>query len=431
MSAAARATSAPARAAGPAGLPRLLAGVRGDGAATPLRNHVRRWGALPRVGSTELVAELEAAGLRGLGGAGFPTATKVAAVAAQRRSPVVVANGAEGEAASGKDKVLIRCVPHLVLDGASIAAAALGATEVIVAVGVGARAELAAMRRAVAERGQVRLDGVPLRVVAVPDTFVAGEETALVNVLNGGLPKPTFVPPRAFERGVRGRPTLVQNVETLANLALIARFGARWFRGVGTADEPGSVLVTISGAVERVGVYEAARGTPLQNVLASAAPAAPLSALLVGGYFGMWVAASEISDLALLDRDFRPSGASLGARGVVAFPAASCGVIETARVARYLAAESAGQCGPCVHGLAAIAGALDALARRKGCDEAQLSRRLALVDGRGACAHPDGAVRFVASARRVFAAEFELHARGRCSGTGDRVLPLPSRPDGR
>lgn len=421
--AALRPNAAPA----PETLPRLLVGVHADGSAVSLDEHSARWGPLPALPLSTLIAELDASGLRGLGGAGFPTARKVEAVSKQRGGAVVVANGAEGEAASGKDKVLLRFAPHLVLDGASIAAAALGATQAIVAVGAGAAAERESLRRALAERSRARVDRVPLLIATVPDGFVAGEETAVVNVLNGGPPKPTFVPPRPFERGVRGRPTLVQNVETLANVALVSRFGADWFRGVGTREEPGSVLVTISGAVERAGVYEAARGTALRSLLQTAGRSAPLSALLVGGYFGTWIAAAEIDRLALLDSDFRAVGSSLGARGIVALPETSCGVLETARVARYLASESAGQCGPCVHGLEAIAGALEGLARRQAGDRKQLSRWLAQVDGRGACAHPDGAARFVASARRVFADEFDRHARGRCSGAGELVLPLPSR----
>jgi NADH:ubiquinone oxidoreductase subunit F (NADH-binding) len=399
--------------------------VHRDGTPVGLAEHLTRWGDLPLPDAAGLVAELDAAGLRGLGGAGFPTARKLAAVASRRRRPIVVANGAEGEPASGKDKVLLRCVPHLVLDGASIVADALGAEEAIVAVGRHAQHEHDALGRALYERRQSRLDRVPLRIAAVPDGFVAGEETAIVNVLNGGPAKPTFVPPRPFERGVRGRPTLVQNVETLANVALVARFGAGWFRALGTTEEPGSVLVTLSGAVERPGVYEAPRGMPLRDLLAQWGGADALQAVLVGGYFGAWLSAAEAQELRLLDSELAAAGSSLGARAIVALPETACGVLETARVARYLASQSAGQCGPCVHGLAAIAGALEGLARRHRGDAAHLPRWLAEVEGRGACAHPDGAARFVSSARRVFAREIELHARGRCSGAGRPVLPVP------
>jgi NADH:ubiquinone oxidoreductase subunit F (NADH-binding) len=302
-------------------------------------------------------------------------------------------------------------VPHLVLDGAEIAAAAVGAREIVVAVGAKAVREVHTLRAALGERPSGRRSA-EFRVVAVPDGFVSGEETALVNRLNGGPAKPTFIPPRPYERGVGGAPTLVQNVETLANLALIARHGAAWFRGVGTADAPGSALVTLDGAVARPGVYEIPLGLRVEELVQTAGDATkPLSAFLVGGYFGSWVAAAEATGLRL-------AGAELGAGVVVAHPAETCGAVESARIARYLANESAGQCGPCVHGLDAIAGGLETLASRAA--DVHSARRLEVwlrqVVGRGACRHPDGAARFVESALHVFAREFELHRQGRCTG---------------
>jgi NADH:ubiquinone oxidoreductase subunit F (NADH-binding) len=263
--------------------------------------------------------------------------------------------------------------------------------------------------------------------VRVPDGFVSGEETALVRAVSGGPAKPTLQPPRPSERGVIGAPTLVQNVETLAHLALIARFGADWFRALGTDAEPGSTLVTLSGAVGRPGVYEAPLGLPLSDVLAWAGgPTEPLSAVLVGGYFGTWIAADDIPRLRLLDSDLRTVGAALGARALVALPRSACGLVETAAVVRYLAQESAGQCGPCVHGLAAIATAFERLAARErgGPDPvAQLERWTTQVAGRGACRHPDGAARLVQSALRVFAGEVDTHRSLRCRGK--RRAPLP------
>ncbi|MHB8471194.1 MAG: NADH-ubiquinone oxidoreductase-F iron-sulfur binding region domain-containing protein [Gaiellaceae bacterium] len=420
-----------AAAAPPSGLPRLLAGIHAEGAVS-LSEHLARHGALPlsRRGRSELVDAVAAAGLRGRGGAAFPTAQKLAAVRAARGRAFVVANGVEGEPVSGKDKVLLAYAPHLVLDGAVVAAHAVGAKEAVVAVG---RAAHPAVVRAIAERRKARLDGgIALSAVRVPERFVAGEETALVRFLDGGPALPTSK--RPYERGVGGSPTLVQNVETLAHLALIARFGPGWFRAVGTADEPGSALVTLSGAVRRPGVYEIPLGIPMHELLAQAGGLVEdVQAYLVGGYFGTWIAAGEAEGLRFADADLARVGASLGARGVVALPASACGVAETARVARYLAGESAGQCGPCVHGLAAVAANLEQLGRRSpdGAHEALLRRRLRQIAGRGACAHPDGAARFVASALRVFAAEFERHlTRRRCSGTAAAQLPVPrSRPE--
>jgi len=413
--------AAAATARAPLGLPRLLAGIRADGGAVSYEEHLRRHGGLPLDRDTlvELVAR---SGLTGRGGAAFPTATKLRAVRDDRRRPVVVVNGAEGEQISGKDTALLVYAPHLVIDGAVLAARAVDARRVIVATASGTAASTVV--RGLAER---RDNGVSFHRAVVPDRFVSGEETALVQFLNGGPCLPTTTPPRPFERGVGGAPTLVQNVETLAHLALLARHGADWFREVGTSDEPGSALVTLSGAIRRPGVYEITIGLTLAELLEEAGGAtAELQAFLVGGFFGSWVRAEHARSARLSDAGLAPLGAMLGARAIVALPAAACGIAETARVARYLAGESAGQCGPCVHGLDAIAHDLDRLLRpRDRIDEPLLRRRLGVIPGRGACKHPDGAVRLVASALEVFDVELARHLRGqRCSGVGRPNLPV-------
>jgi NADH:ubiquinone oxidoreductase subunit F (NADH-binding) len=259
------------------------------------------------------------------------------------------------------------------------------------------------MASAVGERRSRRVDGrIAVRIAAVPDGFVAGEETALVHHLNGGPAVPTLTPPRPFERGVGGRPTLIQNAETVAHVALIARFGPDWFRQLGTRAEPGSALFTVSGAVQRPGVHEIGLGTSLRELIALAGGAtkAP-QAFLIGGYFGTWIAAADAAQLTLDDACLWQRGGGLGAGVVFVLPVGVSGLAETARIARYLATESAGQCGPCVHGLAAIAEALEATVR--GRDERdRIMRWCSQVTGRGACRHPDGATRFVASGLRVF-----------------------------
>ncbi|HSC74304.1 MAG TPA: NADH-ubiquinone oxidoreductase-F iron-sulfur binding region domain-containing protein [Gaiellaceae bacterium] len=412
------------RRAGPAGLPRVLATVREDGRPELLRGHMRRHGTTDDAArGSDLIAEIEASGLTGRGGGSFPTARKLRAVVGGKRRPVVVVNGAESEPASGKDRALLRTLPHLVLDGAVLAADAVGAHEVTVGVGRRSLRERDSVAAALAERAPERIDGrVKIRLVEVPSGFVSGEETALVHFLDGGPAKPTSVPPRPFERGVGGAPTLVQNVETLAHLALIARYGSGWFRELGTTREPGSVLVTISGAVRRRGVHEFELGTPLSNVVAEAGGVTgPVSGLLVGGYFGSWLAASAIEELRLLDADL-----PLGARAIVVLPDDTCALGEAARVARYLAGQSAGQCGPCVHGLDAIAGAMEQLVTGSADAAPRIRRWADMVAGRGACRHPDGATQFVASALDVFADEVAQHARyGRCRSTVRGVLPLP------
>ncbi|MDQ6614531.1 MAG: SLBB domain-containing protein [Actinomycetota bacterium] len=395
------------------GLPWLLPRAN---APLSLADHFQRYGPLPAV-PPDFVSIVAASGLRGRGGAGFPTARKLAAVASERRRSVVVANGSESEPASGKDRTLLALAPHLVLDGTAVAAAAVGATEAIVCVDQVAGGAHRALAAALAER----VDQVPVRVAPVPCRYVTGEETALVNWLNGGPAKPTLVPPRPFQQGVHGRPTLIDNVETLAHLALIARYGGAWFRSVGTATAPGSMLVTISGAVARPGVVEAACGTPLSELVAVAGGITePLSAVLLGGYFGTWQP-PETAWGSTLDLN-------VGAGVIVAFPASVCGLVEVARLARWLAGQSAGQCGPCTNGLPAIAGGVEALAQGQLTADvaANLRRRLTMVVGRGACHLPDGVSRVIASGLNAFSSEIEAHRRGRCTATRQhQVLPLP------
>jgi NADH:ubiquinone oxidoreductase subunit F (NADH-binding) len=394
-----------------------------DGRPESLPGNIRRYGTPGEAArGTELITEIEAGGLTGRGGGGFPTALKLRALAGAKHRPVVVANGVESELASGKDRALLRALPHLVLDGAVLAADAVGARVVTVAVGRESVREREVVAAALAERERERIDGrVKLRLVEAPSGFISGEETALVRFLNGGPAKPTFIPPRPFERGVGGAPTLIQNVETLAQLALIARFGGAWFRELGTTREPGSVLVTISGAVQRPGVHEFELGTPFSDVVEEAGGLTePVSGLLVGGYFGSWVAASAIEELRLLDADV-----PLGARAIVVLPIDTCAVGEVARIARYLAYQSAGQCGPCVHGLGAVADAMEQLAAGTRDARDRLRRWTEMIRGRGACRHPDGATQFVASALDVFADEIAQHVRyGRCRSAVRGVLPL-------
>jgi NADH:ubiquinone oxidoreductase subunit F (NADH-binding) len=402
--------------------PRLLVG----GASTTLAEHVARHGPLPRIAGRahDAIDLIEASGLTGRGGAGFPSATKLRGIARGKRT-VVVGNGTEGEPASAKDVMLMTRNPHLVLDGLQAAAEIVGADESYIA--VASRAAAAALERATAERA----DRVPPAIVQVPHRFVAGEESAVVHWLNGGDATPTGR--RPFERGVRGRPTLVQNVETLAHLALIVRHGAEWFRSAGLVDEPGTVLATVSGAVHRPGVIEIEVGTTFRAAFERCGGlSAPIQAVLVGGYFGSWLPPDL--DIPLSDGALRPLGASLGARTIVALPDSVCGLVESSRAARYMAEESAGQCGPCVFGLAALADAFHAVAACEAMSGDALDRipRLhAQIARRGACAHPDGTLRFVASALDVFAAEVDAHRRGRCTATAHTpILPTPRKRSG-
>ncbi len=413
------------------GRPRIL----GVPPATSLGDHERRYGPLSHELLYSVIPEIEAAGLRGRGGAAFPTHVKMKAVEAAarraggRRAPVVVANGTEGEPASAKDKTLIRLAPHLVVDGIVAAAAAVGAKRAILCIDRAATSVADSAYRALVER-QGR-DPVPIEVALTPSRYLAGEETALVSWLNGGRVKPTFAPPRPSDKGVGGAPTLVDNVETLANVALIARYGAEAYRLVGEDDEPGSILVTVRGAVERPAVYETELGAPLAGLLRQAGASRP-SGVLVGGYFGTWISPSDIDRVGLSSSGMRPAGASVGCGLVAVMPEDLCPLFEVGRVLRWLAASSAGQCGACVNGLPALSGAFDALVTgdRSGDADPRLDRWSAMVVGRGACKLPDGAVRFLESARRVFASHIEAHRRdGPCRPNKHELLPAP-RPGG-
>jgi NADH:ubiquinone oxidoreductase subunit F (NADH-binding) len=433
-----------------AGLPRLLAGIPARGALS-LSEHVALHGNLPetggrRRGSATLIESVERAGLRGRGGGGFPTAAKLRAVAQTGQSgikgrPIVAVNAAEGEPASLKDRTLMQSLPQLVLDGGALAARAVGADEVILCICETAGEARDSAARAIAERERSDRGGPRTRLHAAPNRYVAGQEAALVNHIDSGRALPTFTPPRPFERGVRRRPTLVANAETLAHLALIARHGAQWFRELGTPAEPGSALVTLCGPVRHPGVYEIEHGSPLSALMDAAGGAeAPLRAALIGGYSGTWVDGALLHGVALCDRDLAPYGASLGAGVVLLLSTEACPVAELARLTRWLAAQSAGQCGPCVHGLGAIATAVRQIAAGRPERQARrdLARLTSLVRGRGACSHPDGVARLVSSALEVFDDELADHLhRGPCAACerpselpGPR-WPISDRPAGR
>jgi NADH:ubiquinone oxidoreductase subunit F (NADH-binding) len=422
-------------AAAAARLPRLLAGVS-DRGRLGLAEHLDVHGSAPALARpgrrrvSPLVDEVERAGLRGRGGAGFPTALKMHAVAGARgRSRTVVVNAAEGEPASSKDRALMSTTPHLALDGAALAATAIGASEVLVCVSEAAADTLSQVHGAISEREHLRGEA-PMRLAAVPDTYVAGQESALVSHLGGGPAKPTFTPPMIFESGVRDRPTLLSNAETFAHLALIARHGADWFRQIGTPEHPGSALVTVSGPVSYPGVYEIEHGASLQSLIdAAGGLREAVRAILVGGYAGTWIDAALIGELSYDDGWLAAHRASTGAGVLAMLGESDCAVAETIRVADWLADESAGQCGPCVHGLAAVATQLRTSALGGGHSSEHLERLFAVVRGRGACRHPDGALRFIASALAVFREEFADHARhGPCEAcSAPPTLPLPER----
>ena len=348
---------------------------------------------LPVVGP-ELIDSIQAAGLLGRGGAGFPVATKWGAVAQRSKGDaVIVVNGAEGEPQSKKDRLLMATRPHLILDGAFLASRILRARRILIYIGERHDAARHAMLRALGQRSEQERASVTL--AAAPDRYVAGAETAAIHLINEGIAAPTNVPPYPFERGVGGAPTLVQNVETLAHVANIAR-------GIPAS----TTLLTLAGGVARPGVVEVRLGTTIGDVVTAGGGLRERPrAVLVGGYFGTWVEPDEAWPMPVDHR----TRLGCGVIGVLA--ESRCPVCDVAAIVRYLAAESSAQCGPCFFGLRALAHACTRIAEGRSVegDLARLQRWAVEVRGRGACRHPDGAVMFLSSAMHVFAAEFAGH----------------------
>lgn len=399
----------------PTGVSRLFA------AGTPdLSAHIASFGELPAIGpqlGSALIEAVRDAGLGGRGGAGFPTWRKIAAATdAARRAgssttltPVVIANGAEGEPLSAKDATLLRAAPHLVIDGLLLVAASVGATETYLYSGT---AQLAVVQRAINQRA----DAAGLRLREAPDTFISGEASAVLNSIERGVALPRDHRTRLTTSGLGGRPTIVQNVETLAHIALIARFGARWFASVGTPDEPGTRLLTITADGAPPRVIEAGGGIRIDQALAAVGIAAhEVRAVLVGGYHGAWLPASALAT-PLATRELLPFAATPGAGILMVLRRGECGLATSASIATYLGAQSARQCGPCVNGLPAMAATLQKLVTggRDAGLPAEVRRLADLVTGRGSCHHPDGTARMVLSALTVFDTDVHHHLNGRC-----------------
>ncbi|WP_244301793.1 NADH-quinone oxidoreductase subunit NuoF family protein [Microbispora triticiradicis] len=385
-----------------------------------LNAHHKYHDRLPGQTVDALISMAEEVDLRGRGGAAFPFARKLRAVSARDGETVVLVNAAEGEPASLKDKTLLTRAPHLVLEGALLAASALGSREVVVAVGAGELAE-ASVTAAVAERGLTGL----VRVVAIEERFISGEGGALVRAVNGEMGLPPGRKVRSSDSGVYGLPTLLSNTETFAQLAVLAELGPEEYAAVGTVQEPGTILLTVGGSVGAPAVVEAPPGVPLADVLALC-EAKIGDGLLLGGYHGTWMSAEAAYGTVLSRRGAKEAGGELGAGIVVVLGEDTCPLGETARVAGYLAAQSAGQCGPCRLGLPDLARAFRQLQDGDPDGPEAVRRAAAAVKGRGACFHPDGSARFVLSALDAFADDVEEHRfHGGCGRETKGVLPLP------
>jgi NADH:ubiquinone oxidoreductase subunit F (NADH-binding) len=401
---------------------RLLAGPVGR---ETLADQEQRLGRLPLpytdTARGELLDVVAASGLLGRGGAEFPLATKLRTALVARGAPIVVVNGSESEPASRKDAVLMRYRPHLVLDGAVMAAAIVGASQVVVYLHSGtgdvSTSMMAAMRERSCLAGQPQ---ITLRTSAAG--FVGGESSAVVSALSGGPRLPRRTPVPAAVSGVGGHPTVVSNVETLAHLALLTRFGSAWFRTCGSTGSPGSTLLTLAGGVLAPGiVVEVGLPVSVGAVLAEMGGLATVpAAVLIGGYGGRWLG-GDTAWSAPIDRGaFRRAGVGLGCGLVASLPVGSCGLEVTVRLLDFLAGQSAGQCGSCLFGLPRLSTQLRAITdgtATRG-EVRRLNEIAQSIVGRGACAHPDGAVALLESALDVFRADVRLHLRGRHCGGG-------------
>ena len=408
------------------GLPRITAGFDEYG-RLDLITHQKVHGGFAALTADELVGLADHIALRGRGGAGFPFARKVRAVLdscrRQNLPPVVVVNATEGEPASWKDKAILTRGPHLILDGAALAAVALNAGQIVVGItddGIGANSIAAAL----AERRMP----VPVRIVTVPHRFISGEGGALVRGINGEAHIPPGRKVRSSDNGVMGLPTLLSNAETFAHLAIAARIGPWEYNAVGDPDEPGTVMLTVGGSATAPAVVECPTGTPFAKVLAMCG-ADPGPGVLVGGYHGKWITTEAAMAVAVSRKGFASVGGTLGAGIVLPIGSSTCPLGEVAQVTQYLAGESAGQCGPCRLGLPDLARAVTLVALGGGALD-HVRAAAGVVKGRGACTHPDGTARFALSALEVFARDVAAHAGGEGCGTPVQgILPLPYHHD--
>jgi len=325
-----------------------------------------------------------------------------------------VVNAAEGEPASAKDSALLTTSPHLVLDGAEIVARALKARTVRVVVPGDRPAVEQSVRTAVAER-EAEKSALRHQVYVADGGFVGGQRQAVIELIEGreNLPVTAWQP--EAETGVYGRPTVLSNAETYAQVAALCALGQATYCRAGTAHEPGTTLLTVAGDGPGGVVIEVPLGEPLAVVLHRCGYDPEMPAL-IGGYHGTWLSRQEVARRRMSREDLATVGATLGPGVVLPLDPAECPVIHTARIVDYLANSSARRCGPCTFGLPALAAACLDLASGGGMTaSARVTQVVGLVRDRGACAHPDGTVRLVRSLLTAFPAEVAAHERGMCA----------------
>lgn len=375
--------------------------------------------------TVELVGRIARAGLTGRGGGAFPTATKLAQ-AAGRRCRLVI-NACEGESLSAKDAWLIGHRLAEVLSAARAIATAIGATRTVIAVHRGSW-----VHRALAADPRLVASGIGL--LPAPPRYVSSESSALVSLLDGGLARPvTRRIPLSTAGPGRSAPAVVLNLETVWAVGLIERHGPDWFAGQGRPDAPGVRLATVSGCGLPQTVVESWSGEALATVVGRATGSAgavrPVRAVLLGGYGGGWLDAEVAWRTPWADRDLVAYDTSTGNGVIFLLGHDQCPLSVVSAQLDYLADESAGQCGPCMFGLPAVAADWRTMITGgPPADEAvsRLRRRLGLLAGRGACHHPDGAARNARTALAVFADDVAVHRRQGCTAASPAFTP-PAR----
>jgi NADH:ubiquinone oxidoreductase subunit F (NADH-binding) len=384
----------------------------------------------------EVIEEVRRSGLRGRGGAGFPTGIKWRTVW-EDPCPIkfAVCNAAEGEPGTFKDRWLLRMNPYQVLEGLAIAALAVGATQAYMGVKASFETEVVRLRQAMTEMAARDLFGrVSMELVAGPDEYLFGEEKALLEVIEGNPPLPRIVPP--FMEGLfrlpgSPNPTVVNNVETLANVPNILRNGAEWFRSTGTERSPGTMVFTLSGDVRRPGLYELPLGFSLRDLVHEIGGGPPEGRSLKVIFPGAsnTVLLPEQLDTPLDFDSMKAVGSGLGSGGFVVYDDSACIVRATSAFSRFLYVESCAQCPACKHGTGQITDLLQKIDAGGGSDldvETILARCSTVTDGQR-CALPTGESLLVQSAVQVFGREFVEHFGHPCPRP--REIPLPKLVD--
>ncbi|HEX2026585.1 MAG TPA: NADH-ubiquinone oxidoreductase-F iron-sulfur binding region domain-containing protein [Nitriliruptorales bacterium] len=379
----------------------------------------------------DVIGEVKASGLRGRGGAGFPTGVKwesVVASAAERDQPVyLVVNGAEGEPGTFKDRTLLEANPFQVVEGILIALHATGARRGYVAIKRTFGAPLRNLADAVAAVAAHGWHGAELvEVVPGPDEYLFGEESAMLEVIEGKLPMPRINPPYLqglFATIDQPNPTVVNNVESYAHVASILTRGADWFREVGTDASPGTMLFTVTGDVGSPGVYELPMGTPLRTLLVDIAGADDVKAVYSGT--SNTVVTPDLLDLPLDFDAFTAANTGLGSGGFIVYDSSHCIVRVLATLSHFLAIESCGQCNACKLGTEAITEVLVRIDRGGGVpnDLERLLERAATVTDQNRCYLPVGEQLMVGSTLQRFAAEFSDHLGRACWSEREPAVP--------